>query len=172
MNFVYKQASLDFESGVLDWENDTFKVMLVDYSYKADREDLFVNSDKPNNPARAEILVPGYERGYGKSGRHVLKTRMEKRLSNWLLCKAEDPEPWLKLGPSNKAICAAIIIREGEFDDTTSRLISYIDYIPTFPPLPFIPLGGDYVLCMSKEGFINLIIMEKPVGDTSYGYCR
>lgn len=162
-NFVYKSAVYELADGTIDWMGDSIKVMLVDSSYKANREDKVVNLERTDSPSRAEINTVGYERGYGKSGRHTLDTWIDKRMDNWFEYKAKNPAPWLGLGPSNKPIAAAIVVKEYGGSDSFTRLIAYIDTVTDDPPFPFIPLGGKYSLNMNLEGFINTIVMDKEV---------
>lgn len=164
-NFVYKKAVYEIAHNQIDWINDTIKVMLVDGSYIPSRDDEVVDTGKPKSPLSAELHTYGYEKGHGNSGRHILETWTENKLDNWIECKANSPPVWKDLGPSDRKIHAAIIIKEGEVNDTTSRLIAYVDSLAGLITLPFQPAGGDFNFKMSIEGFINVVVLERKLGE-------
>jgi hypothetical protein len=160
-NFLYNTAALEIANGTLDLEADTIKIMLVNTdNYTADRDDDVVDDGSSTDPETAEITATNYTRGHAGAGRLTLSA------SNtvWAVDKTNDRAEldtdnflWTALGGAvNDDVDAAIIIKEDGSDDTSTRLIAYIDTSTGSPPLPFTTTGSNFTLTVNVEGLIHL----------------
>ena len=147
--FVYNLAAADIADGTIDLLTNTIKVMLVTSSYVANRDDDVVDAGGANDAVDHEISVSGYVAGWGNSGRKALvnKTVTEDDANDRAEFDAADIT-WTALG-AGATIAAAILIKEGGANDTTSRLIAYLDIADT--PTN----GGDFTLQMDAQGIIQ-----------------
>ncbi len=132
-SFVYNKGAEEIANGTIDWVNNTLVVMLVTSSYTADRDDDVVDAGGANDPVDHEIVATDYTRGWGGAGRKALanKSITEVDASDRVEFDADDltgGTTWSGIGNgANAAIAAAIVIKEGGANDTTSRLIAYLD---------------------------------------------
>ena len=132
---------------------------MVDSGYTADKDDLVVDASGADDPIDHEISTTGYVSGWGNAGRHALTAAQA-----WAVDEANDraefdagdPATWTTFGPSGTDVDALIVIKEGGANDTTSRLIAYIDTVSGSPSLPYTPTGGDLAINLSAEGLIHL----------------
>jgi hypothetical protein len=148
-SFVYNKAAEELANGTIDLLADTIKVMLVTSQYTAARTDLVVDAGGANDPVDAEINVSGYTRGWNQSGRKSLASKAiaVDQANNRAEFSAGNLT-WTTLG-SGATIAAQILIKEGVSNDTTSRLIAYLDVTDT--PTN----GGDIAFTYNAEGIIQ-----------------
>lgn len=150
----YTQGVKEILDRTIDWVNATdIKVMLIgsatSYTYNPDH--TYVDIGGANDPVDAELNVSsGYVRGWGGAGRKALasKTFAVDDTNNWVKIDAGDPSAWT-LASGDTAV-AAIIIKEGAANDTTSRLLFYVDFTDT--PTN----GGTFTLAFNADGIVTL----------------
>ncbi len=144
-SFAYVTGWSEVTDGTIDIDNDTLKMMLVTSSYVADPDDDVVDAAGANDPVDHEISVTGYTPGHGNTGRKTASISVAgNKTSNRVEISFTDMT-WTSLG-SGTTIAAAILIKEGTVDDTTSRLIAYFDIADT--PTN----GGDFTLDAASAG--------------------
>ncbi len=148
-SFVYNKAAQEMADGTIDLLTDTIKVMLVNSTYVPARTDLVVDTGAGTDAESAEINVSGYTPGWGGSGRKTLgtKTLVVDQANNRAEFSAAN-ETWASLG-TGATIAAMIVIKEGGVNDTTSRLIAYLDVTDT--PTN----GGNIAFTFDAEGIIQ-----------------
>ena len=137
--------------GTIDYLVDTIKVMLTStatpYTFNADHD--AVDEAGTNDLIDAETNVAGYARGWGAAGRKTLatKTIAVNDTSNRVEVDAADVT-WTALG-SGETLEAAVVIKEGAVNDTTSRPIVYLD------PTNIATNGSDVTLQFAAAGFLH-----------------
>jgi hypothetical protein len=148
-SFVYNKAAQEMADGTIDLLTDTIKTMLVTSQYSAARTDLVVDNGGANDPVDAEINVTGYTRGWGGAGRKSLasKSVVVDQSNNRAEFSAGNLT-WTALG-TGATIAAMVLVKEGVSNDTTSRLIAYLDVTDT--PTN----GGDIAFTFDAEGIIQ-----------------
>lgn len=148
-SFVYNKAAEELANGTINLLTDTIKTMLVTSQYTPARTDLVVDAGGANDAADAEINVTGYTRGWNGSGRKALGTKVivVDQANNRAEFSAANLT-WTALG-TGATIAAMIVIKEGVSNDTTSRLIAYLDVTDT--PTN----GGDVAFTFDAEGIIQ-----------------
>src|SRR3972149_4757249 len=149
-SFVYNTAAKEIADATIDLDTNTLKVMLVTASYVADRDNDVVDAGGANDAVDHEINVTGYTRGWGGAGRRtaVVTVGVDKTNDRGEVFIAD--LTWTALG-AGATIAAAILIKEGVANDTTSRLIAYFDLADTATN------GGDITLDFdAAEGAIRL----------------
>lgn len=149
-SFVYNTAAQEIANSTIDLDTNTLKVMLVTSSYVANRDDLVVDAGGANDAVDHEISVTGYTAGWGGAGRKtaVVTTGVDNTNDRAEVYIAD--LTWTSLG-AGATIAAAILIKEGGANDTTSRLIAYFDLTDTATN------GGDITLDFdAAEGAIRL----------------
>ncbi len=148
-SFVYNLAAKELADGTINLLTDTIKTMLVTSQYSAARTDTVVDGGGANDPVDAEINVTGYTRGWGGAGRKALasKTIVVDQANNRAEFSAGNLT-WSTLG-TGATIAAMIVVKEGGSNDTTSRLIAYLDVTDT--PTN----GGDIAFTFDAEGIIQ-----------------
>jgi len=149
-SFVYNTAAKELLDEIY-FNTDVLKIMLVTSSYVANRDDDVVDAGGANDAIDHELNgVSGYTRGWGGAGRKtaVLTHEVDKTNDRAEIDIAD--LTWTALG-TGATIAAAILIKEGGANDTTSRLIAYFDITDT--PTN----GGDITLDFDAvEGAIRL----------------
>lgn len=148
-SFVYNKAAQEMADGTIDLLTDTIKTMLVTSQYSPARTDLVVDAGGANDPVDAEINVTGYTRGWNGAGRKALasKTVVVDQANNRAEFSAGNLT-WTSLG-SGATIAAMVLVKEGVSNDTTSRLIAYLDVTDT--PTN----GGNIAFTFDAEGIIQ-----------------
>lgn len=148
-SFVYNKAAQEMADGTIDLLTDTIKTMLVTSQYSPARTDLVVDAGGANDPVDAEINVTGYTRGWNGAGRKALasKTIVVDQANNRAEFSAGNLT-WTSLG-SGTTIAAMVLVKEGVSNDTTSRLIAYLDVTDT--PTN----GGNIAFTFDAEGIIQ-----------------
>jgi len=124
----YVKGLEDCFDGTIDLFNDTLKIMLLSNTtvYTPSKAHLVVDAEGANDPVDAELSCTGYVPGWGNSGR---KTAEITKAPNFTLARIEvtiGDLTWISL-QAGYTVVAAVLIKEGTADDTTSRLIGYID---------------------------------------------
>jgi len=148
-SFVYNTGAKELLDEI-DFNTDVLKIMLVTSSYVANRDDDVVDAGGANDPVDHEIAVSGYTGGWGGSGRKTATLTHEVDKPNDRAEIDIADLTWTALG-TGATIAAAILIKEGGANDTTSRLIAYFDITDT--PTN----GGDITLDFDAvEGAIRL----------------
>lgn len=147
--FVLNKAAADIADGSIDLLTDTLKVMLLKSGYVANRDDNVVDNGGANDAIDHEITVAGYDEGWGNAGRKTLasKTVAEDDANDRAVFDCADPSAWTLA--SGETIVAAAVIKEGVADDTTSRIIAYLDITDT--PTN----GGTFTLVIDAAGIIQ-----------------
>jgi hypothetical protein len=148
-SFVYNKAAEELNSGTINLLTDTIKTVLVNSTYTAARSDLVADAGGANDVVDAEINVTNYTRGWGGSGRKSLasKTVTVNQANNRAEFDAAD-QTWTALG-SGATIAAMVLVKEGVSNDTTTRLIAYLD------PTDVSTNGGDITFVFDSTGLIN-----------------
>jgi hypothetical protein len=124
-NQLYDIARAEFAKGTIDWENDTFKVLLIDtgnYTLSQSHTTL------------ADIAVSS--RVGSETGVSLPDTKVETN-------GALDAEDVTFTAVANTASVEAIIIYRDTGTPSTMYLIAYMD---TATGLPITPNGGDIII--------------------------
>jgi len=130
--FVYNKAAAEIFDGSIDLDTDTLKVMLVDDSYSPDRDDDVVDEGGAGDAESAEITATNYARAWGGAGRKTPSISVSEQDANDRAVAIIADLTWTALGGAvNDTVAGAILIKEGDANDTTSRLIAYFDIADT-----------------------------------------
>lgn len=148
-SFVYNKAAEEIANGTIDLLGDTIKAMLVTSTYTPARTHLVVDAGGASDPVDAELSVSGYTGGYGGSGRKSLASKAVTldQGNNRAEFSAANLT-WSTLA-SGATIAGMLLVKEGVSDDTTSRLIAYLDVTDT--PTN----GGDVAFTFDAEGILQ-----------------
>lgn len=149
-SILFNKAKEEILSGTIDLNADTLKLMLVNSTYTPDPDTLVVDAAGASDIIDAEISVTGYTGGWGGAGR---KTLTNKSFSNdsgtdRAIFDSTVDYTWSALG-AGATIVAAVLIKEGGADDTTSRPIVYIDTNDVSTN------GGDITLQLDANGIFR-----------------
>jgi hypothetical protein len=161
VNRWYTTGLKEIQDRTIDWVSDTIKIMAVNSGYVFDADDLVVDAGGANDPVDHEITATNYTKGWGGAGRKSLggkaigadltNDRVEFDCNDW---------SWTALGgAANDTIDAYIAIKEGVANDTTSRLIMYIDDVGGTSPLPLTTNGSDVNVAVNAEGLAQLPVV-------------
>lgn len=147
--FVYNEAAKEIADGTLDLLSDTIKIMLVKSGYVANRDDKVVDAGGANDALDHELSVSGYTGAWGGAGRKALASKAiaTDDANDRAEFDAADPSAWTLA--TGETIAAAVVIKEGGANDTTSRLIAYLDIADT--PTN----GGTFTLNFDAQGIIQ-----------------
>ncbi len=128
-SFWYNGGLKEVMDGTIDIDSATLKVILVTSSYSANKDDDYVTA---SGAGSAEISVSGYTGGWGGSGRKTWAsvTAVANDTNDRVDIGSSGDLTWSTLA-TGATIAAAILIKEGASDDTTSRLIAYWDVTDT-----------------------------------------
>lgn len=150
-SFVYNRAAKEIMDGTINLLTDTIKAMLVTSVYVADRDHDFVDAGGASDPVDAELSGTGYVAGYAGAGRKTLagKTITESDATDRAIFDANDLV-WAAINAGTAA--AVIIFKNGSADDTTSKLIAYIDS----GGFPKVTNGGDLTVTWNAAGVVQL----------------
>ncbi len=153
-NLIYNTAKVEMWDGTVDLLVNTIKILLVSnaVAYSPDIDDDVVDAGGANDVIDAESNVTNYARGWNAAGRKTLAS------TAITVDKANDRAEfdavdvtWTALGNgSNQTVVAGVITKEGGANDTTSRLIAYIDFTD------FTTNGADFTLQWDTEGIMQL----------------
>lgn len=153
----YQRNVVKMLDGTIAYLTDTIKMLLVStataYTYDPDHE--FVDAGGANDIIDAEANVTNYTRGYGGAGRKTLasKTMTNNDTSNRVELDCADVT-WTALGgASNQTLAAAVVLKEGAANDTTSRMFAYLDFTDTATN------GGDITVQIATNGFLNFTMV-------------
>ena len=133
-------------------KTDTIEVMLVTSAYTPNADHLVVDAGGANDPLDAEIVATNYTGGHAGAGRKVLasKTLTTDNTNDRAEFDAADIV-WTALGgATNATVVGAIVIKRGTTNDTTARLIWYIDIAD------FTTNGSDVTVQWNVEGIAQL----------------
>lgn len=144
----YTKGLLEVVDGTIDLGNDTLKIMLVDgdYTFDADHEVVDNGGDDATDPSAQEISVAGYAPGWGGAGRKTATITMQANNADNRVDIAIADLTWTELA-AGATVAAALLIKEGAEDDTTSRLIAYIEFDSALPTN-----GGDMQIDFAALG--------------------
>lgn len=106
------------------------KIMLVTSAYTYDPDTDFVDAGGGSDILDAEISVSGYTGAWGGSGRKSATITFEEQDANNRAVIKIANLTWTALG-TGATIAAAVLIKEGGSDDTTSKAIAYFDLTDT-----------------------------------------
>lgn len=152
---AYNKGITDLLDGTRDFLTDTLKWLLVStatpYTYNPDHD--VADAGGANDIVDAETNVTGYTRGYGGAGRKTAasKTVTENDTNNRVELDCADVT-WTALG-AGETLEAAILVREGAVDDTTTRPFVYAD------PTNIATNGSDVQLQIAANGFLHFNIV-------------
>lgn len=149
-NFIYNTAKKEIMDNTIDLDTDTLKIMLVTSSYVANADDDVVDAAGANDPVDHELTGTGYVAGWGNSGRKALASVVAStdKVNDRAELDCADIT-WTAINAGTAA--AALLIKEGGANDTTSRLIAHID-----SGFPVTTNGGNITLNINAEGLIHL----------------
>jgi len=155
-NSFYNTGLKEIVDGTIDLVSDTIKVIPVTSSYTFNRDDLVVDAGGANDVVDHEIVATNYTGGWGGAGRKTLGTKaIAADLTNdraEFTCAAFT---WTALGgATNATVQAYVVVKEGVSNDTTSRLIAYIDTLSS-GTLPFTTNGSDVTVTPNSEGLFQ-----------------
>jgi hypothetical protein len=149
-SILFNKAKEDIIGGVIDLNADTLKWILVDSTYTADPDTEVVDAAGASDIIDAEISVTGYTGGWGGAGRKTLTNKSfthDDGVDRAIFDSTVD-YTWSSLG-SGATIVAAILVKEGGSDDTTSRPIVYVDTNDVSTN------GGDITLQLDTNGIFR-----------------
>lgn len=151
-SFVYNRAAKEILDGTIDLATDIIQVMLVTSSYVANRDNDFVDAGGANDPIDHELTGTGYAAGYAGAGRKTLANKVisEDDANDRAEFDNTVDLTWTAIDAGIAA--AAILIKKGAADDTTGKLIAYIDT----GGFPVVTNGGDLNLTFNAEGILQL----------------
>lgn len=151
-NIFYNTAKKEIFDGTVDLLANTIKLMLVTASYTPNADDDVAAAGGANDPDDHEANVTNYTRGHAGAGRKTLASKaiVVDKTNDRAEFDAADVT-WTALGNgTNQALVAGIIIKEAGADDTSTRLIAYVDFSD------FTTNGADFTLQWDAEGIIHL----------------
>lgn len=130
-NIFYNDAKLGVWDRSIDLLANNLDVMLLVAGYTPDADHLVVDAGGADDPVDHELAVTGYAGGWGGSGRKVLasKALAKDNTTDKAFFDAADVS-WASLA-TGATIVAALLIKRGSANDTTARLIAYIDLADT-----------------------------------------
>lgn len=156
MSLVYnrfKKECFDGSAGpaTVTLLSDTIKAMLVNSGYTANADNDFVDAGGANDPIDQELSGTGYAAGYAGAGRKTLasKTIVESDASDRAEFDAADLT-WTAISAGTAA--AWILHKHGAADDTTGKLIGYINT----GGFPLVTNGGDMTIQHAAAGILTL----------------
>jgi hypothetical protein len=128
MAFVYNNGAKLLSGSY--WTSTTLKLALVDASYVANRDDVFVSA-----LGNSECSGSGYSRGFGSPGRKAMsgKAIVVDNTNNSVAFLSNDTT-WSSISVTPNAV----VILEEKTTDADSLLVAYIDSATTATPA-----GGD-----------------------------
>lgn len=145
-SFMYNDGGYELRNGgSVNYASDTIEIILVKSTYTPNKDDTYTVL------ASAEISgITGYTGGYGGSGRKTLasKTITKDTTNDRDVYDAADPSAWT-LGAGD-TVGGAVIAKKGSADDTTAKLIAYIDLPNTTTD------GSSFPLTFSPDGIFYL----------------
>jgi hypothetical protein len=155
-NFIYNTALGEIIAGTIDLVADTIKVIPVTSTYVANRDDDVADAGGASDVVDAEIVATNYTGGWGGAGRKTLasKTLTVDKTNDRVEfnCAAFS---WTALGgATNATIAAYVVVKEGGANDTTTRLIAYIDTLAS-GTLPLTTNGSDLTVTPNAEGLLQ-----------------
>lgn len=148
---AYNKGVTDLLDGTNPFLTTTLKMLLVSTAtaYTFNPDDDVADAGGANDVVDAETNVSGYTRGWGGAGRKTLasKTVTEDDANNRVILDAADVT-WTALA-TGQTLAAAIIVKEGGANDTTTRLFFYLDFTDT--PTN----GGDITVTVANIAYFN-----------------
>jgi len=150
-SFVYNLAANSIAAGDINLDGDTLKIMLVNTSYSANRDQDYVDNGTANDAANNELTCTGYTGGFAGADRQTLGSKTFTSDDTNDRCEVDCADiTWTALGNgTNDTIQGAIVIKEVT-NDAASLLICFLDVTNTTTN------GGDVTLAINTEGFMWL----------------
>ncbi len=137
-SFVYNEGLKELLDGTIDLDTTTLKIMLLGTNvatYAPDRDHEVVDNgaDDTSDPSHCEAsTLTNYTGGWGGAGRKTPSISLSTQDASDRVVAIIADLVWTALGgAANDTITAAILIKEGGANDTTSRLIAYFDFTNT-----------------------------------------
>jgi len=127
--FFYTTGLKECLDGTIDLDTDTIKIVLLGNvtAYSPNKAHLVMDATGANDPVDAELDCVGYTAGYGSASRKTATIAIAANLTfNRVEVSIQD-ETWESV-EAGYTIVGALLIKEGAVNDTTSRLIAYIDF--------------------------------------------
>lgn len=125
----YGPALRECLNGGIDLDTNTTKLALVTSSYVFNKDDEFVDAGGANDVLDHEANVTNYTRGWGGAGRKTATVTISYDAASDRVEVVLADVTWTSLGgATNQTLVAAILVKEGGANDTTSRLIAYFDF--------------------------------------------
>ncbi len=149
-SLLFNEAKKEILDETIKLDTDTLVWILVDSTYSPDADTLIVDDGGASDIIDAEISVSGYTGGWGGAGR---KVRASKSFStdtgtDRAIFDSSVDYTWASLG-AGATIVAAILVKEGGANDTTSRPIVYVDTNDVSTN------GGDITLQLDTNGIFR-----------------
>ncbi len=142
-SFVYNEGLKEIVDNTIDVDSDTCKLMLVDSSYSANKDDNFATTS-----AAGEISVTGYAGGFSGAGRKTVAVAVATNDTDdrvELTLNAGSDLTWSSLA-SGATIVAAVLYRHSG-SDAASRLLAYFEFASSIATN-----GGDVTLSFNNAG--------------------
>lgn len=144
-SFVYNVAKAGFANGTLDWDTNTFKIMLIDNAYTPNPDHATVSAltELPNGT--------GYTGGFNGAGRKTLSvcSVVQVDASDRAELRVSLATTWSAINAGTAK--AAVVIREMT-SDADSIPVAYIDS----GGWPIVTNGGDLTCTWNAAGAIQL----------------
>ncbi len=156
MNRFYNTGYKEILDGTIDLSSDTIKVIPVGSGYTFNPDHTVADAGGANDVVDEEIVATNYTGGWGGSGRKTLSNKSwSVDNTNDMAVFDADPITWSSLGgATNDTINAFIIVKEGGANDTTTRLIAYVDTV-TSGTLPLTTNGSDVTITPDADGLFQ-----------------
>lgn len=168
--------------GTIDLDSATLKWMLIGNTtaYTFSSAHTAVDAGGANDLVDAELNISsGYVRAWGGAGRKLATITMQKNDTSDRVEITQDPDlTWTSL-ESGDTIVAAVLVKEGGANDTTSIPILYIDLTSDVPTngsditldFPTLAAGGvarvTFGTGLYNEGWFNILKGDYDLGVTA-----
>ena len=145
-SFVFNDAKMNLMNGTVDLDTDVIKVLLVGTTFSGVEDD---GPNVSNITTLGELSGTGYAAGHGNAGRKTLAsaTVTADDTNNRAAFDAADVT-WTSI--SAGTIHGALVYKEGSADDTTAKVVAFIDLANT------VTNGGDITLAWGANGILLL----------------
>jgi hypothetical protein len=149
-SLLFNEAKKEILDETIKLSTDTLVWILVDSTFSPDADVLIVDDGGASDIIDAEIAVSGYTGGWGGAGRKELtnKAFSTDTGTDRAIFDSTVDYTWSSLG-AGATIVAAILVKEGGANDTTSRPIVYVDTNDVSTN------GGDITLQLDTNGIFR-----------------
>jgi hypothetical protein len=123
-NLVYNKGLEEIAKALTDLDGSTLKVMLVDATYAANKDHLFVDDGTANDPQSHEISVAGY-------ARQTLANKVVTRDDTNDMAYLDGDDVVFSALATGQTIGGAVLLRDAGGADTANPLIAFYDLTDT-----------------------------------------